>query len=138
MTKKITFSSRAAIWLLAMPLLFSSALAAAEGEMPAAVEEKPEFTKEILFEKPVELPSAKINAKVIRVTFPDKFKTPWHIHPGPGPRYVLKGTVKITEGGVTNTYSAGQVFWESGIRMQAENIGEGPAQVVIFELAPGE
>ena len=98
----------------------------------------PVLKQQLLFENVVELPSKQINAKIKRVTFPEGFLTPWHTHSGPGPRYVLKGTLKISEGGQTNTYSAGEVFWESGIRMSAENVGEGEAEVVIFELAPAK
>ena len=92
--------------------------------------------KKLLLEKKVELPSKALTAKMVRVTFPEGYKTPWHMHKGPGPRYVIKGKLKIIEGGKTDIYSAGDVFWESGIRMSAENIGEGDAEVVIFELGP--
>ena len=55
---------------------------------------------------------------------------------GPGPRYVVKGKLKVNEGGNTNTYSIGDVFWESGDLMSVENIGEDLAELIIFELAP--
>jgi quercetin dioxygenase-like cupin family protein len=48
---------------------------------------------------------------------------------------VLKGRVKIEEGGQTREYGPGEVFWESGQWMTAENVGEGDAEVVIVELA---
>lgn len=90
--------------------------------------------KKVLLEKNVELPDNKIKARMIRVTFPPGFKTPWHTHRGPGPRYVIKGKLKIVEEGYAKTYSAGEVFWESGKRMSAENLTEEEAEVVIFEL----
>ena len=92
--------------------------------------------KKLLLEKKVELPSKELTAKMVRVTFPEGYKTPWHTHKGPGPRYVIKGKIKIVEGGETNVYSAGDVFWESGLRMSAENPTEEEAEVVIFELRP--
>jgi quercetin dioxygenase-like cupin family protein len=91
-----------------------------------------------LLEKPVQLPSSDIKAKVIRVTFPPAFKTPMHTHEGPGPRYVVKGQLKVSEKANTGTYSAGQVFWETGEEMTVENIGSGAAEIIIFELAPGK
>ncbi|MDD5578942.1 MAG: cupin domain-containing protein [Methylobacter sp.] len=72
----------------------------------------------------------------MRVKFPPAFKTPWHTHQGPGPRYIVKGKLKVIENGKTNSYSAGEVFWESGSLMSVENIGEGSAELIIFELAP--
>ena len=89
----------------------------------------------ILMENPVELASKSVNAKVIRVTFPPAFKTPWHTHEGPGPRYVVKGKLKVTEDGKVNTYSVGEVFWESGKLMQVENVGKETAELIIFEMA---
>ena len=108
---------------------FGSQVNAAEGiSMPP---------KKILLEQAVELPSKNITAKMLRVTFPPGYKTAWHSHKGPGPRYITKGTIKIVERGVAKDYSAGEVFWESGKRMSAQNIGQGEAELVIFELGPG-
>ena len=101
-----------------------------------SAEEKPGLDRATLLENKVELPSNSVNAKVIRVTFPPAFKTPWHTHEGPGPRYVVKGKLKVVEGGKTGIYAAGDVFWESGNLMSVENMGEDTAQLIIFELAP--
>ena len=101
-----------------------------------SAQENPAINRTILLENKLELPSNNVNAKIIRVTFPFAFKTPWHTHEGPGPRYVVKGKLKVIEGGKTNTYSAGDVFWESGHLMSVENIGEDSAEIIIFELAP--
>ena len=104
----------------------------------ASAQEKPTLNRTLLLENKVELPSNNVNAKVIRVTFPPFFKTPWHTHEGSGPRYVVKGQLKVVEGGKTNTYSAGDVFWESGKLMSVENLGEDSAELIIFELAPAK
>ena len=101
-----------------------------------SAQEKPSLDRTILLENKVELPSDNVNAKVIRVTFPPAFVTPWHTHEGPGPRYVVKGKLKVVEGGKTNTYAAGDVFWESGNLMSVENLGQDSAELIIFELAP--
>ena len=103
-----------------------------------SAQDKSFLNRTILLENKVELPSNNINAKLIRVTFPFAFKTPLHTHEGPGPRYVVKGKFKVIEGGKTNTYSVGDVFWESGALMSVENIGEDSAELIIFELAPNK
>lgn len=100
-----------------------------------SAQEKPTLNRAVLLDNKVELPSNNINAKIIRVTFPPGFKTPSHTHEGPGPRYVVKGKLKVIEGGKTNTYSAGEVFWESGNSMTVENISGNLAELIIFELA---
>ena len=48
------------------------------------------MSKELLFENNTALKSNRIHAKMIRVTFPPLYKSPWHTHQGPGPRYILK------------------------------------------------
>ncbi len=101
-----------------------------------SAQEKTGLNRTILLEKKLELPSPNIDAKMIRVAFPPAFKTPWHTHEGPGPRYVVKGTLKVVEGGKANTYSAGEVFWETGELMSVENVGDDAAELIIFELAP--
>ncbi|WP_081813352.1 cupin domain-containing protein [Methylobacter tundripaludum] len=106
------------------------------GGQVVSAQDKPTLNRAVLLENKIELPSNNINAKIIRVTFPVAFKTPWHTHEGPGPRYVVKGQLKVVEGGKTNTYSVGDVFWESGALMSVENIGEDAAELIIFELAP--
>lgn len=102
----------------------------------AAAEEKKGLKRTILLENQVTLPGNRLNGKVIRVSFPTGFKTPRHTHDGPGPRYVVKGTLKVDEGDKTGIYSAGEVFWESGQSMTVENVGGEPAELIIFELAP--
>ncbi len=92
------------------------------------------LSKTLLLEQSVELTSSTIDTKTIRVSFPVGFKTPWHTHEGPGPRYVVKGKLQVVEGGKTNTYSSGDVFWETGSLMSVENIGKDTAELIIFEL----
>lgn len=99
-------------------------------------DEQTSMKRTILLNHGVELPNNKISGKVIRVDFPIGFKTPRHTHDGPGPRYVVKGTLQVVEGDQTGIYSEGEVFWESGRSMTIENIGGTPAELIIFELAP--
>jgi quercetin dioxygenase-like cupin family protein len=127
------FSSPARFFItvaLLLPLFFVV-------EEVSADDAKPGLIRTTLMENAVELPSKSVNAKVIRVTFPLAFKTPWHTHEGPGPRYVVKGKLKVTEDGKVNTYTVGEVFWESGKLMAVENVGAETAELIIFEMAPG-
>jgi len=106
------------------------------GTQAVSAQEKTGLNRTVLLEKKLELSSPNINTKMIRVAFPPAFKTPWHTHEGPGPRYVVKGTLKVIEGGKANTYAAGEVFWETGDLMSVENVGDDAAELIIFELAP--
>jgi quercetin dioxygenase-like cupin family protein len=129
MLKTLTIkSAKAFLVTLASLLLISAQVVSAQ--------DKPTLNRTILLENKVQLPSNSIKAKIIRVTFPIAFKIPWHTHEGPGPRYVVKGKLQVVEGGKTNTYSIGDVFWESGDIMSVENTGEDSAELIIFELAP--
>lgn len=123
--------------MLATPLRIPLCLmlAGALGTSTAIAEETPMPPRQILLEKTTELPANPINAKIIRVSFPRGFKTPLHTHEGPGPRYIVQGKVRIDEGGQVNTYGPGEVFWESGQWMTAENVGDEEAVMIIFELA---
>jgi quercetin dioxygenase-like cupin family protein len=96
--------------------------------------EKPGINRSVLLENEVQLSSTQITAKTIKVVFPPAFKTPWHTHEGPGPRYIVKGQLKVIEGGVTKVYKAGDVFWESGKLMSVENISDETAEMIIVEL----
>ncbi len=121
---------------LTLFLLATLMLGYVGGTQAVLAQEKPGLSKNLLLEKKLELPSPNLTAKILRVTFPPAFKTPWHTHEGPGPRYVVKGKLKVVEGGNANTYAAGEVFWETGELMSVENISTDTAELIIFELAP--
>jgi quercetin dioxygenase-like cupin family protein len=114
-----------------LPILATLLLFPAEAVL---AQDKPGPNRTVLLENRLELPRNNINTKVIRVSFPVGFKTPWHTHEGPGARYVVKGKLRVIEGGQPHTYTIGDVFWESGSLMLVENIGEDPAEIIIFEL----
>ncbi len=92
--------------------------------------------RQLLLKNALDLPSNSVEARVIRVQFPSGYKTPLHTHHGPGPRYVLKGRLKVEDNGRIQIYGPGDVFWETGAAMTVENIGGGDAEMVIFEVAP--
>jgi quercetin dioxygenase-like cupin family protein len=102
---------------------------------PAKGEEPPKMPpRQVLLQKEVDLAAPRITANVIRVSFPKGYKTPLHTHEGPGPRYVLKGNLKVEDGGASHVYGPGDVFWESGREMTVENVGSTEAEMVIFEM----
>lgn len=116
--------------LLGLPLaLLTLGISSASAQTPD------KFDRKLLLEQQVELPSNTVNSRTIKVTLPAGFKTPDHTHDGPGPRYVVKGKLKVIEGDKTGIYSAGDVFWETGGVMSVENIGKSSAELIIFELA---
>ncbi len=93
-------------------------------------------SQEVLLAKPVTLAANQIVARVIRIEFPVGFKTPKHIHEGPGPRYVLMGKVKIVDKDGERVYHPGEVFWETGEPMLAENAADTETVLLIFEMTP--
>lgn len=105
--------------------------------MVLAAKDAPLPPSKLLLEKVVEVPS-KIAVVVRLATYPAGYKTPLHTHKGPGPRYILQGTLKVAEAGKTQTFAAGQVFWETGQPMTVENIGNAESQHLIVELLPAE
>ena len=107
-----------------------SALTATAAELQATP------SRQTLLTRDVALPSTQMQTHVIRVEFPPGFKTPAHTHEGQGPRYVIKGHLKVEDGGKTQVYGPGDVFWETGEPMTVENVGGSEAEFVIFEIAP--
>lgn len=105
--------------------------------MVLAAQETPHPPSKVLLEKVVEVPS-KIAVVVRLAAYPAGYKTPLHTHKGPGPRYILQGTLKVAEEGETQTFTAGQVFWETGQPMTVENIGGVESQHLIIDLLPAE
>lgn len=93
-------------------------------------------SRQTLLNKETQLPANTIMTKVIRVEFPPGYKTPSHTHEGQGPRYVVKGHLKITDAAKTQVFGPGDVFWETGETMTVENVGGSDAEFIIFELAP--
>jgi quercetin dioxygenase-like cupin family protein len=119
--------------LSAMPMLFSTATYAEQDKHSAATIER-----QLLLKKKLTLPSNNILANVIRVQFPKGYKTLSHTHEGPGPRYVVRGQLRVEDNGETKTFNAGEVFWETGDVMTVENVGLGEAEIIIFEMAPAK
>jgi quercetin dioxygenase-like cupin family protein len=96
----------------------------------------PGMTRQLLMKQALPPMGPDMEARVIRVQFPSGFKTPEHTHEGPGPRYVLKGKLRVEDDGQTHVYGPGDVFWETGAAMTVHSIGGNDAEMIIFELAP--
>lgn len=118
-------------WLLPACLSISTTLAFADAETKS-------FSRQMLLNKAVTLPSKDIATHVLRVRFPKGFKTPLHTHEGPGPRYVVNGKLRVEDGSENKIYGPGEVFWETGAEMTVENVGAGDAEIIIFEMVPAK
>jgi quercetin dioxygenase-like cupin family protein len=97
----------------------------------------PGMSRQLLLKQALPPLGANPEARVIRVHFPSGYKTPMHTHEGPGPRYVLKGKVRVEDNGKTQVYGPGDVFWETGAAMTVQSVSGDDAEMVIFEIAPG-
>ena len=94
------------------------------------------MSRQMLLKREIQSPTGSAETRVIRVTFPPGFKTPLHTHDGQGPRYILKGKLRVEDNGQTQVYGAGDVFWETGSPMTIEKVSGSDAEMVIFEIAP--
>jgi len=121
-----------------LPLITGLALSGMALSNPAAAEEAvaPGMSRQLLMKREIPATDSGAEARVIRVQFPSGYKTPLHTHEGPGPRYVLKGKLRVEDHGETHVYGPGDVFWETGTAMTVQNIGGNDAELVIFEIAP--
>lgn len=127
MTQKIALTAALALMpCLALPLRVGADEAATTEPM----------SRQTLMKREIQSPPGSAETRVIRVTFPAGFKTPLHTHDGQGPRYILKGKLRVEDNGQTQVYGAGDVFWETGSAMTIENVSGSDAEMVIFEIAP--
>jgi quercetin dioxygenase-like cupin family protein len=121
-------------------LYLASALTSFLAMIPAANAEESaaKFSRELLLKKHVALAAKEVDTNVIRVQFPKGYKTPLHTHEGPGPRYVVRGKLKVEDNGQSIIYDQGTVFWETGAEMTVENVGKAEAEIIIFEMIPAK
>ena len=93
------------------------------------------MSRQMLMKRDIQSLASGAEVRVIRVGFPPGFKTPLHTHDAEGPRYVLKGRLRVEDNGQIKTYGPGDSFWETGSAMTIENIGGSDAEMIIFEVA---
>jgi quercetin dioxygenase-like cupin family protein len=92
-----------------------------------------------------ELPPGKWNMKSTMLVMEPGSEVPFHVHKGPGLRYVLEGAITINwKDGKIQTFKAGSTYFEGpganhpAGTMAARNDGQGPCRVLIVELVPQE
>lgn len=92
-----------------------------------------------------ELPPGKWNMKATMLVIEPGGEIPFHVHKGPGLRYVLEGAITINwKEGKTQTFEAGSSYFEGrgenhpAGTISARNDGKLPCRVVIVELVPQE
>ena len=93
------------------------------------------MSRQLLMKRNLNGTSEALETRVIRVSFPPGFKTPLHTHDAQGPRYIIKGHLKVEDHGEAKTYGPGDTFWETGEEMTIQNVGGSDAEMVIFEVA---
>lgn len=113
-----------------------TALCVLAGAVVAGELSPPGVPNQILLEHEQEIGTPRVKTRVVRVTLPPGFNSPLYIHEVPGPRYVLKGQVKVDEGSEAHVYGPTGVFWESGRWMRIANAGSEEAELLAIELMP--
>lgn len=98
--------------------------------------EAPPLPLQLLGEHSMDLSAPKVNVRVIKATLSKGWKAAERIHPVPGPRYVLKGRVRIATDTKAEEFGPGQLFWETGSQYLSENISDSEVDLLIMELIP--
>lgn len=118
------------LWLQGLLLRLALAFGLLSTGVPALAEEMD------LAEHGFELSSAKFKMKLFRHVLPRGFKAAEHIHDRPGPRYVIKGRVRVLSEGSVAEYGPGEVFWEMNGTFMLENISAGDVDLLMVEMIP--
>lgn len=88
---------------------------------------------QVLGEHTLELSSPRFKMKVLRQILPRGFRATEHIHDHPGPRYVIKGRVRVLSEGAVAEYGPGELFWEMPGTFMMENISAGDVDLLMVE-----
>ena len=98
-----------------------------------------EIRKEMLGD----LAAGKYVLRAVELVMEPGAEVPFHVHKGPGIRYVLEGAITINwKEGKTETYEAGSTYFEGpgenhpAGTISAKNNGKGRCRVIIVELIP--
>ncbi len=132
---------RGALWVLAVAIMTSILVA---GSVQVVAQGKPKVRGDALTSYdigPVEAGNYQIKATLF--TMEPGAEAPYHIHKGPGVRYVLEGAITIQwKNKGTNTYGAGSTYTEGpGVNhppgvISARNLTSVTTKVLIVELLP--
>ena len=92
--------------------------------------------EEVLYGHLTEL-NGKFKFRATELSFePGAFLGPHH-HAGPGLRFVVSGELTFVQAGKSNTYKAGDYFFESGdVVHTAQNRTTAPLRIIFFEVLP--
>jgi quercetin dioxygenase-like cupin family protein len=103
----------------------------------------PKITASMVQQVPLGELRGKWDIKATMLVIEPGGQIPFHIHQGPGIRYVLEGAITINwKEGKTETFEAGSTYFEGpgenhpAGTMSARNSGQGLCRVVIVELIP--
>ncbi len=132
---------RGALWVLTVAIMTSILVA---GSVQVVAQGKPKVRGDALTSfdiGPVEARNYQLKATLF--TMEPGAEAPYHIHKGPGVRYVLEGAITIQwKNKGTNTYGAGSTYTEgpgenhpSGV-ISARNLTSVTTKVLIVELLP--
>lgn len=102
------------------------------------------FVATTLQEEPLGvLPPGKWTMKSTMLVIEPGGEVPFHVHKGPGLRYVLEGAITINwKEGKTQTFETGSTYFEGpgenhpAGTISAKNNGTGPCRVLIVEVLP--
>ena len=100
-----------------------------------AVETAP-LPQQLLGEQAMDLSAPNVKVRVIKLTLPKGWKVATRIHPIPGPRYVLKGRVRIATDIKAEEFGPGQLFWETGSQYLSENVSDSEVDLLVMEMLP--
>ncbi len=124
------------VWLLGAAWVFAAA--------PCGVQAAGDFSATTLQQVPLgALGPGKWSMKSTMLVMEPGAKIPFHVHAGPGLRYVLEGAITIVwKDGKTQTFDAGSTYFEGrgenhpAGTISARNDGKGPCRVLIVEVDP--
>jgi quercetin dioxygenase-like cupin family protein len=111
----------------AIPLIFC---------LDATAAETATLPQQLLGEQSMDLSAPNVKVRVIKLTLPKGWKIATRIHPIPGPRYVLKGRVRIATDVKAEEFGPGQLFWETGSQYLSENVSDSEVDLLVMEMLP--
>lgn len=104
--------------------------------LDATAAETAPLPQQLLGEESMDLSATKVKVRVIKLTLAKGWKVKTRIHPVPGPRYVLKGRVRIATDEKAEEFGPGQLFWETGSQYLSENVSDSEVDLLAMEMLP--
>jgi hypothetical protein len=104
--------------------------------LDAMAAETAPLPQQLLGEQSMDLSASKVKVRVIKLTLAKGWKVASRIHQIPGPRYVLKGRVRIATDAKAEEFGPGQLFWETGSQYLSENVSDSEVDLLVMEMIP--